>query len=128
MNDKLKTILDAVTSVEVALLRFRNEEGQQNLQVKIAFSAGNSVHCIIPGEIPEAMKIDDKKIHLIQKYHDDYFFISGYISGEVQNTPRILSIAISKACWFVRKRRGSVIWLHEKYTYENEQEKMRHAS
>lgn len=127
MNTKLNTILRASTSVQAALLRFHNEKGQQTLQVKVAFPTGNSLYCLAPDEIPGEIKVADTPVHLVQKYKDDYFFISGYISGEKADNPRILSIVITKATWFVRKSRGSVSWLREKHTYESEQV-MRHAS
>ena len=128
MSNKLNVILEEVISIQVGLLRFRHREKQQNLQVKVAFGSENSLHCIITSDMPANMKIRGKKIHLIQKYSDNYFFISGYILREVQESTRILSIGIIKASWFVRKRRGSVTWLREKHTYENEQERLSLAS
>ena len=122
MSNKLPIILREVISIQSGLLRFRHREKQQNLQVKVAFGTENSLHCVITSDMPAGMKIGGKKIHLIQKYNDNYFFISGYILREVQEVNRILSIAIVKASWFVRKRRGSVTWLREKHTYENAQE------
>ncbi len=128
MNEKLKIILEAVTSVEAALLRFRNDEGQHNLQVKIGLGNGNSVNCVVTGEIPAGMKMANGRIHLIQKYRDDYFVISGYFLEELQETSKIFSVVISKACWFIRKSKGSVSWLREKYIYENKQEIMQEPS
>ena len=119
MTNKLDNILQAATSIQAGLLRFKNEEGQQTFQVKIAAGDDNSLHCVISGDVPPRIRIKNRNIHLIQKYRDDYFFISGYVDGVVRNNARILSIAINKASWFVRKRRGSVTWFSEKYTYEN---------
>jgi len=119
MNQKLDNILQAATSIQAGLLRFRNEQGQQTFQVKIAAGEDQSIHCVISGDSVPKIRIKNKNIHLIQKYHDDYFFISGYVDGVVKNNARILSIAINKASWFVRKRKGSVTWFSEKYTYEN---------
>lgn len=122
MSNKLKIILQEVIAVQSGLLRFRHREKQQNLQVKVAIGGDNSLHCVITSELPVNMKIRGKKVHLIQKYNDNYFFIAGYILREVQETTRIVSIGIIKASWFVRKKRGSVSWLREKHTYENEVE------
>jgi len=119
MNQKLDNILQAATSIQAGLLRFKNEQGQQTFQVKIAAGEDQSIHCVISGDSVPKIRIKNKNIHLIQKYHDDYFFISGYVDGVVKNNARILSIAINKASWFVRKRKGSVTWFSEKYTYEN---------
>ena len=128
MSNKLNVILQQVISIQAGLLRFRHREKQQNLQVKVVFGGENSLHCVITGDMQGKIKIRGKKVHLIQKYSDNYFFISGYILRDVQETTRILSIGIIKASWFVRKRRGSVTWLREKHTYENAQEKMLLAS
>lgn len=119
MKLKLDNILQAVTAIQAGLLRFQNEEGQQTLQVKVAVGGEKSIHCIISDQNATKLRIKNKNIHLIQKYHDDYFFISGHVDGVVKNNSRIFSIAVNKACWFVRKRRGSVTWFSEKYTYEN---------
>jgi len=124
MSSKLKVILQEVISVQAGLLRFHHREKQQNLQVRVAFGGDDTLHCIIKGELPHNMKIGGKKIHLIQKHNDNYFFISGYILREVQQSSRVVSIGISKASWFIMKRRGSVSWLREKHTYENEMGKM----
>ena len=124
MSNKLKVILQEVISIQTGLLRFRHREKQQNLQVRVTFGVDNTLHCIITGELPANMKIASKKIHLIQKHNDDYFFISGNILREVQQPSRIVSIGISKASWFIMKRRGSVSWLREKYTYENVMERL----
>ena len=120
MNQKLDNILQAATSIQSGLLRFRNEQGQQTFQVKIAAGEDNSIHCVISGDVPPKVRIKNKNIHLIQKYHDDYFFITGYVDSVGKNNARILSIAIHKASWFVRKRKGSVTWFSEKYSYETE--------
>lgn len=120
MNNKLNIILKEVTSIQSGLLRFRNREGQQNLHVKVA-AHSNCLHCLVADEMP---RISGKKIHLIQRYRNDYFFISGTISGEIQNVAKILSINIRKASWFVKKRKGSVTWFSEKYTYQTSQQKI----
>jgi hypothetical protein len=128
MSIQLNDILREVTSIQSALLRFQDAHGQQNLQVKVASGDDNFIHCVVAGKLPADLKLGDKKIHLIQKYHDDYFFISGHIEEEVNQTARIVSISVNKASWFVRKQRGNVSWLCEKYTYEDEREKLSSAS
>jgi len=120
MEHQLDNILQAATSIQAGLLRFRNEKGQQTFQVKIAAGDDHSIHCVISGDVLPKIRTKNKNIHLIQKHRDDYFFISGYVDGVVKNNARVLSIAINKASWFVRKRKGSVTWFSEKYTYQNE--------
>jgi hypothetical protein len=124
MNRKLSIILEAVTSVELGLLRFRNEAGQQNIRVKIAATNGELIHCTLAGDNDSDVKTGNKRIHLIQKNQNDYFFISGRLTGEMGNNQRILSIAVIKASWFEKKRRGNTTWLREKFTYESDEVKM----
>ncbi|SRR5258706_8211350 len=124
MSSRLKTILREVASIQAALLRIRSDKGPENIQVKVAFDSDNNLHCIVPGKIPRGMKFTNKKAHLVQRHHDDYFFISGYILEEVHENQRVLSIGVFKASWFVRKSRGYVSWFREKHAYENEQKKM----
>ena len=119
MNDTLSVILKEVTGIQAGLLRFQYKDHQQNLQVKVAPAGERSLHCLVVSDIPVSMKITGKRIHLIQKYRDNYFFIAGYITDEAQDTGRIISIRIIKALWFIRKKQGSVTWLREKHVYEN---------
>ena len=119
MKGKLKNIFDAVTSIQTALLRFRNEEGQQSLQIRVVSSDDHLVQCILPDEIPEQLQILNNKIHLIQKYHNNYFFISGNIMKPAQNN-KILSIAVNKAFWFVRRKKENISWFQKKYIYKNQ--------
>jgi hypothetical protein len=125
MNHKLKIILGEVASIQLGLLRFRNADGPQNLQVKIAGNPDDYyLHCAITGEIVADINKGDKRIHVIQKNHNNYFFISGSLSGAIPDNSRVFSVAVHKASWFEKKRRGKMTWLREKYTYENEEMKM----
>lgn len=128
MDRKLGLIMQKIVSIQAALIRFRDEkeDKQRSLQVRVAFSSDNLLHCVVTGEIP-VKKIKNRTVHLIQKHHDDYFFISGSID-ETQDNSRIVSVDINRACWFVRKKRGDVTWLREKYIYEAEQKVLRPAS
>ena len=121
MKGRLKNIFDAVTSIQTALLRFSNEEGQQSLQIRVVYSDDYLIQCILPDEMPTQLQILNKKIHLIQKYHNDYFFISGNIIGQTQGDNRVLSLAVKKAFWFVRRKKENISWFQEKYIFESRQ-------
>jgi hypothetical protein len=121
MDQNLKVILQAAASVQAAVVKFKGEEGRQSLQAKIALDTDHSLHCVIADEVPKGRKVGEK-VHLIQKHKDDYFFIAGRIADQAKDIPGVLSIDITRAFWFVRKRRGSVTWLREKYTYEKDRE------
>ena len=120
MKGRLKNIFDAVTSIQTALLRFRNEEGQQSLQVRVVYSDDHLIQCILQNEIPAQLQTLNKKIHLIQKYHNNYFFISGNIIGQTQEKSLILSLTVKKAFWFVRRKKENISWFQEKCIYENQ--------
>ena len=126
MNRKLDIILQRVTSIQAALMRFKDEKGQHSVHVRVAFGNDNSLHCVITGDIPK-IKMTKKTGHLIQKYHDDYFFISGSFE-KLQSNSRVITLHITKACWFVRKKRGDLTWFSEKHTHEVGQALLRTAS
>jgi hypothetical protein len=127
-NKKLDSILKAVSSIQSGLLKVSNGENRQSYQVRVTSGEDNSLHCVISDDVLPKARIKNKAIHLIQKYHDDYFFITGHVDNIVRNNTRILSIAVNKACWYVRKRRGSVTWFSEKCIYEHQRELLRTAS
>ena len=120
MSNKLSTILQEVTAVQSGQLRFRHREIQQDIEVKVAFGGERILHCVFTGQVPANLRMRGKKVHLIQRHKDDYLFVAGYIIREVQNTARVISIDITKASWFVQKRRGDVSWLREMHTYQSE--------
>ena len=60
----------------------------------------------------------NRNVHLIQKYHDDYLHIAGKVSKEIEMNNRILAVQIERICWFVRRSRGNVSWLQQKYLFE----------
>jgi hypothetical protein len=76
-----------------------------------------SLNCLIMDTINHP-KMINKNIHLIQKYHQDYLYITGKVVMEGNSNNNILHIRIVKAHWFVRRSRGNVSWLKEKYMYE----------
>ena len=120
MKARLKNIFDAVTFIQTALLRFSDENGQQGLQVRVVYNDDYLIQCILPDKIPMQLQILNKKIHLIQKYHNNYFFISGNIIEQTQDDKRVLSLAVKKAFWFVRRKKENISWFQEKYIYENQ--------
>ena len=118
MNNKLGLISQKSDDIQFGLLRFNNKGAQKTMQVRTAVADDHLLNCIIINDYPDT-RLLNRNVSLIQKNHDDYLYISGHISGEVQNTSKIVSIYIKKACWFTRKKKGNVTWLQEKYIYEN---------
>ena len=118
MNKKLQLIQQKIDAIQSGLLRFRDKDAQMTLQVRATTNDDDSLNCIITDNSPRG-KLLNRNVHLIQKSHDDYLYINGTVSEEVNKKSKILSIHILKASWFVRKSNGSVSWLQEKYMYEN---------
>jgi hypothetical protein len=127
MNNKLYHIQQKIDSIQFGLLRLRDDEAHNTWQVKTTTNEDNSLNCIITDDSPRR-KLVNKNVNLIQKYHDDYLYITGTVDEEVNTKSKILSIRILKACWFVRKSKGGVSWLQEKYIYENYEQPMQAAS
>jgi len=118
MTNKLHHIQQKIDSIQFGLLRLRDDDSSNTWQVKTTTNEDNSLNCIITDEFPRR-RLVNKNVNLIQKYRDDYLYITGTVDEEVNRKSKILSIRILKACWFVRKSRGGVSWLQEKYIYEN---------
>ncbi|MBC7946915.1 MAG: hypothetical protein H7Y42_03475 [Chitinophagaceae bacterium] len=120
MNKKLLEIQQKIGSIQFGLLRIRNQDDEKTttLQVKTTANEDNSLNCVVTDDAKKDIFIN-RNVNLIQKSHNDYLYITGQVADEVNQKGKILSIRILKACWFVRKRKGSVSWLQEKYIYEN---------
>src|ERR1051325_9941263 len=102
MNKELQIIREKIGDIQFGILRCRENDVQKSWQVKAAPDENNVLHCIVSGEMT-GDDIINKKVNLIQKYKNDYLFISGEVSAEVKKKVQVLSINIAKACWFVRK-------------------------
>ena len=119
MANKLLHIQQKIDSIQFGLLRLRDAGNTSTWQVKTTANDDETLNCIITDQVP-LKKLVNKNVNLIQKYHDDYLYITGKVDEEVNTKTKILSIRILKACWFVRKTtKAGVSWLQEKYIYEN---------
>jgi len=117
MDNKLYLIQQKIGAIQFGLLRFKDKDANHTLQVKTTANEDNSLNCVVTDDSPRK-RLVNKSVHLIQKSHNDYLYITGEIDDEVNRKGKILSIRILKACWFVRRSKGSVSWLQEKYIYE----------
>ncbi len=120
MSKDLQKIRKKIQNIQFGILRCRQKDNQQSWQVKATSDDDNVLHCLVESEEPYA-DILNKNVNLVQKHHDDYLYITGKVDAEVHDNVKILSIRILKACWFVRRQRGSVTWLQEKYMYQHEE-------
>src|ERR1700730_2427388 len=110
MNKSLNCIKQKIGIIQFGLLRYRDRDQQLSLQVKVAENEGALLSCIITDVLP-GKKMLNRNVRLIQKYNDDYLYIAGKVMDEMEKNKKILSVHITKACWFVKKSRGSVSWL-----------------
>ena len=115
MKKELGHIQKRINDIQVGLLRFRHNDEQVTLQVK-AKSNEDSVNCIITGN-GDLNKLTNGSVNLVQKCGNDYLYISGQLEGKAVNK-KMLSFKIIRACWFIRKSKGTLSWLQEKYIYD----------
>ncbi|HYC40399.1 MAG TPA: hypothetical protein VEB63_07900 [Chitinophagaceae bacterium] len=117
MSNALASIKHKVGSIQFGLLRFHEQNRQQTLQVKVAENDGPVLNCVVTDPTPRKTLLN-KHVNLIQKYHDDYLYIAGRVTEEGELNKKVLAVQITKACWFVRKSKGSVSWLQQKHVYD----------
>lgn len=117
MNKTLKNIKQRVGAIQFGLLRIHGEESPVTLQVKVAANEGDMLSCLVTGDLP-GNGILHKQVNLIQRHQDDYLYIAGRVKDEMANGKKIISLEITRACWFVKKTKGSISWLQQKYFYE----------
>jgi hypothetical protein len=110
------SISEKICSIQLALLRYKHDGKQMTLHVKIAVDENDTISCMVPENIP-SHNLLNKQVVLIQKDRENYVYIGGRITKESQKNKLFLSIEIKKACWYVRKSKGSVSWLQEKCLY-----------
>ncbi len=117
MSKALTYIRKKVGSIQFGILRCRDEEKKESWQVKINTGKDGCLQCVVDGDIPEA-EMTNKYVNLVQKDDDNYLYITGKVEGGEKKDAHMISISILKACWFIRRSRGNVSWLQEKYVYE----------
>jgi hypothetical protein len=110
------SIHEKICSIQLALLRFKHEGKQMTLHVKIAIDEEDRISCVASENLP-SYKLLNKNVVLIQKDQENYMYIGGRITRESKKNKLLLSIGIKKACWYIRKSKGSVTWLQEKCQY-----------
>jgi hypothetical protein len=117
MSNALEIIQQKINAIQTGLLRFRSKDNQFSLQVKAAAGADFCFDCITEEEVKG---LHNKQVRLVQKYKDDYIYITGKVESVVRKHKTIISIMILKACWFVRESEGAMTWLEEKQVYERQ--------
>jgi len=110
------SIHEKICSIQLALLRYKQDGKQMTLHVRIAVDEEDRISCVASDDLP-VHKLLNKNVVLIQKDRENYLYIGGRIIRESKKNKLLLSIDIKKACWYIRKSKGSVTWLQEKCQY-----------
>lgn len=116
MERTTPSIQEKISAIQSALLRYSHNGKTVSLPVRIAIEKNDCLNCVITEDIP-LQKLVNKTVTLIQKDYNNYLYIGGRIARTVLKNSLVLSIDITKACWFIRKSKGSVTWLQEKTIY-----------
>jgi len=119
-NPNLLQIHRKVDEIKSGLLRFRQNDCQASLHVKVKISGINSLHCVMTNQA-DLNPMVPGIVSLIQKSDKDYLYISGEIENQLPQNKKTFSVRIVKACWFILKSKGAVSWLQEKYIYDSTQ-------
>ena len=127
MNRSLQMIQQKSGSMRFGLLRLREENETPRIHVSTSLDGDNRVSCVIK-ELDIENQMLNKEVVLIQKNDKDYLYITARIDDEVKTTSKVISLNITKACWFVRKAKGNTSWLRQKYVYENPLNRIEKAS
>jgi hypothetical protein len=119
MNRSLHIIQQKIGSMRVGLLSVGEGADKRRLQVSTSrINEGNKLNCVI-NSTPFSSSLLNREVVLIQKNNNDYLYVSCRVDDEVKTSSKVVSLSITKACWFVRKSKGSTAWLRQKYIYEN---------
>lgn len=114
MQKKLHYIREKIDAIQFGLVRYHSYEERVSVHVKTKMSGDGTLVCISTGN-ENLRQLANKRVSLIQKSENDYLYICGEVKEKPARNKRIFFISILKACWFVRKSRGSLTWLQEKH-------------
>jgi hypothetical protein len=118
MEKTQHTIREKIGSLHIGLLRYNCKGEKISLPAHITVEEGNVLNCVCTDfECLGNKKLLNKNITLVQRDDDNYLYIGGRVHREVRKNKLELTIYVTKACWFIRKSRGSVTWLQEKLVY-----------
>lgn len=119
MNKNFYAISQKANSIQAGLLRHHTRDGSITHHVAMKLHSDNLLICALTefGKA-EAGNLVGKKVNLIQKSENDFIYLSGEVEEAPGSNKRALYIRLRKACWFVRKSKGSLSWLQEKHVYE----------
>lgn len=122
----LKHILRKIDAIRYGMLRSKQDHKQLSVQVEATTGDEGFCHWLVTDNLNE--KLVNKQVSLVQKYEDDYIYITGKVASQRTASHTILSVQIMRACWMVRRSKGNLTWLDEKYVYDVGTPELRIAS
>jgi hypothetical protein len=117
MNKQLHYIREKIDAIQFGLIRYHDKEERVTLHVQAKMSDENTLVCVCTGNV-NLKKLVNKKVSLIQKSENDYLFMCGEVKQKPGRDKKFFYVSLLKACWFVRKSRGTLTWLQEKHVYD----------
>lgn len=116
MKNKIYYIGQKIDAIHFGLLRFRDKKRRIAVKVRTRVDNENSLLCFVE-ENTDLNKLVNKKVNIVQRSEEDYLYITGQVEQSMAKGSKTISIRILKACWFVRKTKGTLSWLQEKHIY-----------
>lgn len=117
MSKVLSLMHQKIETMRHGMLRLKEGDGQARMQVSTCVYDGQSLNCVFNEQDNES-RLLNREVVLIQKNGDDYFYITGHVDDEVEKNAKVVSLKITSACWFIRKKKGNVVWMQQKYFFE----------
>lgn len=118
MKKPLHIIHEKIAGIQLALLRYNHKDHKVTLHGSIQIADDQCLNFILADAAPMENLLH-REITLVQKDRDNYIYVDGEITKVSKRKNIIVSVKVNKACWFIRKRKGSVSSLQEKCIYEN---------
>lgn len=117
MNSVLEMMHLKIETMKHGLLRIKEGSGHFGVQVSTSVYNGQHMHCIFK-ENETSTPLLNRDVVLIQKNGNNYFYISGLVEEEDQNSFKEVSLKIKTACWFIRRKKGNIVWMEQKCVFE----------
>jgi hypothetical protein len=113
-REKIQAIRNKVNQIGLGLLRLKEDDTYESLQVNAQFDSDHILRCYVHRRA-DIRPFENKFVSLVQKKQDEYLYLAGQVEDvSPARGGKIISIRIFKASWFIRKSRGSLSWLQEK--------------
>lgn len=119
MHKNFYAISQKINAIQCGLLRHRTKKATTTHHVVMKVYDENTIVCAVTDQDrPEIKKLAGRRVNLVQKSNNDYIYLSGIVLMKPGLNKRTLYIRLTKACWFIKKSKGTLSWLQEKHVHE----------